>query len=144
MYNVTLLSKGNNQWITVYREIFAPDLFSPLSSALLTVEFKTGWIPMSSINWRHNCVWANSRRGETVCKWRRARKLHGAKITLYTVSHLGYDESSNFFFLIPNMQQHDRKIQLYIFIVNAIFSYWNLWSWMLGWLQLIIMLLHLK
>lgn len=26
------------------------------------------------------------------------RKLHGAKITLYTVSHLGYDESSNFFF----------------------------------------------
>lgn len=28
--------------------------------------------------------------------------------------------------VIECMQQHDRKIQLYIFIVNAIFFYWNL------------------
>lgn len=55
--------------ITVYRDIFdSVNLFSP---SLPAGKFKTGRMPMSYFIFlltQFNCVWANSRRGETDCK----------------------------------------------------------------------------
>lgn len=59
---------------TLYREIFAPDLFSALSTSLSAGEFMTGKIPMfHGISLVLKCVWANFRRGETIYKCRRAK-----------------------------------------------------------------------
>lgn len=42
---------------------------------------------------KHNCIWENSRRGETVCEYRRA-KLPEAKITLFTVILISYRQQT--------------------------------------------------
>ena len=64
-YKVQILDKD---LFTVYREIFAPISFSPLLP-LSAGKFKTGQTPKSQIlSFKHNLVWANSKRGEIVCK----------------------------------------------------------------------------
>lgn len=65
---------------TVYREIFAPVLFSLLSPLLSAGEFKTGQIQMSQIiSFIHKYVWINSRWGKPFAS-EKGQKNHGAKI----------------------------------------------------------------
>lgn len=72
--------------ITIYWEIFAPVLISPLSFGCQLANIRLGESQCLKLFLvKQNCVWANSRRGETGCKCRRAKILPGAKITLYTV-----------------------------------------------------------
>lgn len=63
-----------NGTCTVYREIFAPILFSKILSSLSAGKFKTERILMPKLSlFKHNSVWVNSCGGKTVCECREAK-----------------------------------------------------------------------
>lgn len=75
---------------TVYKEIFAPVFFLPLSPWSWSVgEFKTGCTNSNVFNYlfskKKKSVWAISGQHKTVCKCIEGWKKHGVKTTLYTV-----------------------------------------------------------
>lgn len=75
--------------------IFAPVLLWPLSLSLsaganLTMyEFKKKKCTNSNVSYylisilKHNCAWENSRQGETVCEFRRAKIRRGENNPVY-------------------------------------------------------------
>lgn len=74
---------------TVFREILVPVLFSPLSpslsgSNLRLDEFR--WLKLSLF--KLNCVWPNSRRGETVYKCRKGRNKLGENNPIYNIKKI--------------------------------------------------------
>lgn len=84
--NIYMISASN-----VYREIFRLFFFFALFTFVVS-KFKTGWILMShniriSV-FKHNCVWANSRRGKTVCKWRRKKIIRDENNPIYSINSL--------------------------------------------------------
>lgn len=85
---------GDLQAPTVYRVTFAPVLSLPLLP-LSAGQFKTWRTPMSQILslFKHDNVWANSRRGEIICKWIRAKITRGKNNPVYNGSLCLYNES---------------------------------------------------
>lgn len=60
--------------ILLYTGKYSPRLFPLLSPSMSAGEFKTGQIPsFKGALFKHGFVWANSGRGQTVCKSRRAK-----------------------------------------------------------------------
>lgn len=57
---------------TVYREVFVPLFYFAPFTLLSVGEFKIGWIRSPKSFPLNTTVWANSRRGKTFYKWRRA------------------------------------------------------------------------
>lgn len=102
-------------WYTVYKEIFAPVLFSLLSPLLSAGEFKTVRILMFQIIsfWRY-WVWAKSRQDESV----EGRKLNGAKITLYTVPWFHHDKGIIMNFDNVYLNVHSKFLMQWLFLAS--------------------------
>lgn len=71
----------SRQLTTVQREIFVPFYFCPVRPRCNLDEVCC----LKLCRLKHNSVWANSKRGETICK---CLKLQEVNITLYTVYYL--------------------------------------------------------
>lgn len=52
----------------MFRKMYAPVLFSPLSPSFSARKFKTGRIECFKLSLLYICVWVKSSRVETVCK----------------------------------------------------------------------------
>lgn len=71
---------------TIYREIFSLILFLSRLLLLSAGKYKTGQIRKSQLSlFKHNCIWANSTPGETICKWRVKKKPWDKNNSVYSI-----------------------------------------------------------
>lgn len=123
---MNILYQDHRQLTTVYREIFVPFYFCPFRPLRNLDEF---WC-LKLCRLKHNSVWANSKRGETICK---CLKLQGVNITLYTVYYLPVKivrvTINNFFIIVIRKCTPGNTMFHAMLFTRTYYKYKELWNY---------------